>query len=72
MKVLVATEKPFSKVAVDQIREIVEKGGHELATLEKYTDVQQLYAAVADADALIVSDRSRSQAEDRRTCRRRL
>ena len=44
MKVLVATEKPFSKVAVDQIREIVEKGGHELA----------LYAAVADADALIV------------------
>ena len=32
MKVLVATEKPFSKVAVDQIREIVEKGGHELAT----------------------------------------
>ena len=54
MKVLVATEKPFSKVAVDQIREIVEKGGHELATLEKYTDVQQLYAAVADADALIV------------------
>ncbi len=54
MKVLVATEKPFSKVAVDQIREIVEKGGHELATLEKYTDVQQLYAAVADVDALIV------------------
>lgn len=54
MKVLVATEKPFSQVAVDQIREIVEKGGHELATLEKYTDVQQLYAAVADADALIV------------------
>ena len=54
MKVLVATEKPFSKVAVDQIREIVEKGGHELATLEKYTDVKDLFAAVADADALIV------------------
>lgn len=54
MKVLVATEKPFSKIAVDQIREIVEKGGHELATLEKYTDVKEFYAAVADADALIV------------------
>lgn len=54
MKVLVATEKPFSKVAVDQIREIVEKGGHQLATLEKYTDVKDFYAAVADADALIV------------------
>ncbi len=54
MKVLVATEKPFSKVAVDQIREIITKGGHEMATLEKYTDVNEFYAAVADADALIV------------------
>lgn len=54
MNILVATEKPFSKVAVDQIREIAEKGGHKLTTLEKYTDVQQLYDAVADADALIV------------------
>lgn len=54
MKVLVATEKPFSKIAVDQIREIVEKGGHTLALLEKYTDVAQFYEAVADADALIV------------------
>ncbi len=54
MKVLVATEKPFSKIAVDQIREIVEKGGHTLALLEKYTDVAQFYEAVANADALIV------------------
>ena len=54
MKILVATEKPFAKVAVDGIREIVEKAGHELALLEKYTDVQEFYAAVADADALIV------------------
>ena len=54
MKVLVATEKPFAKAAVDGIRAIVEKAGHELALLEKYTDVEQFYAAVADADALIV------------------
>ncbi len=54
MKVLVATEKPFAKVAVDGIREVVEKNGHTLALLEKYTDVNDLYAAVADADALIV------------------
>ncbi|MCR5013719.1 MAG: 3-phosphoglycerate dehydrogenase [Bacteroidales bacterium] len=54
MKVLVATEKPFAKVAVDGIREVVEKNGYELALLEKYTDVNDLYAAVADADALIV------------------
>ncbi|MBR5731030.1 MAG: 3-phosphoglycerate dehydrogenase [Firmicutes bacterium] len=54
MKVLVATEKPFAKAAVNGIREIVEKNGHELALLEKYTDVSQLLEAVADADALIV------------------
>ncbi|MEG0518377.1 MAG: 3-phosphoglycerate dehydrogenase [Bacteroidales bacterium] len=54
MKVLIATEKPFSKVAVDGIRKIVEGAGYQFATLEKYTDVKELYAAVADADALIV------------------
>jgi len=54
MKVLVATEKPFAKVAVDGIRKVVEENGYELALLEKYTDVNDLYAAVADADALIV------------------
>ena len=54
MKVLVATEKPFSKAAVEGIRNIVEEAGYTLATLEKYTDVQQLYDAVADVDALIV------------------
>lgn len=54
MKVLVATEKPFAKKAIDGIREIVEKAGGELVLLEKYTDVAQFHAAVADVDALIV------------------
>ena len=54
MKVLVATEKPFAKVAVDGIREVVEKAGGSLALLEKYTDKQHLLDAVADADALII------------------
>ena len=54
MKILVATEKPFAKIAVDGIREVVEKNGYELALLEKYSDVNDLYKAVADADALIV------------------
>ena len=54
MKILVATEKPFAKVAVDGIRQIVEAAGCELILLEKYTDVSQLYDAVADADGLIV------------------
>ena len=38
MKILVATEKPFAKKAVDGIRKIVEDAGYELALLEKYTD----------------------------------
>ncbi len=54
MKVLVATEKPFAKVAVDGIREVIEGAGYELALLEKYTDKSQLLDAVAKADALII------------------
>ena len=54
MKILVLTEKPFSKVAVDGIREIVEGAGFEFAALEKYTDLSQVYETVADADALII------------------
>jgi len=53
-KVLVATEKPFAKKAVDGIREVVEKAGYELKMLEKYTDKAQLLEAVADVDALII------------------
>ena len=54
MKVLVATEKPFAKVAVDGIREVVEQAGYELVLLEKYTSKQQLLDAVVDVDALII------------------
>ncbi len=54
MKILVATEKPFAKAATDGIKKIADKAGYELALLEKYTDVNELYAAVADVDALIV------------------
>jgi D-3-phosphoglycerate dehydrogenase len=54
MKILVATEKPFAKEAVDGIRKITEGANGELMLLEKYTDVNDLYKAVADVDALIV------------------
>ena len=54
MKVLVATEKPFTKVAVDGIRKIVEEAGHELVLLENYTEKSQLLAAVAEVEAIIV------------------
>ena len=36
MKVLVATDKPFAKVAVDGIRKEIEAAGYELMQLEKY------------------------------------
>ena len=54
MKILVATEKPFAKVAVDGIRQETEAAGNELVLLEKYTDKAQLLEAVKDADALII------------------
>ena len=54
MKILIATEKPFAPVAVQQIREIVEGAGHELALLENYTEKSELLAGVADADAMII------------------
>ena len=53
-KVLVATDKPFVKVAVDGIRKIVENAGYELALLEKYTQKSDLLKAVAEADAIII------------------
>ena len=54
MKVLIATDKPFAKVAVDGIRNEIEGVGYELALLEKYTEKQQLLDAIADADAVII------------------
>ena len=54
MKILVATEKPFAKAAVEAIANVVKEAGMELALLEKYTEKAQLLEAVADADALIV------------------
>lgn len=54
MKVLVATEKPFSAKAVEGIRSRIEAAGHTFALLEKYTSAEELRQAASDADALIV------------------
>jgi len=54
MKILLATQKPFSAAAVDGIRKIAESAGHELVALEKYADQADLVAAVADVDAMII------------------
>ena len=54
MKVLVATEKPFSKVAVDGIKAVTDAAGYELVLLEKYTEKSQLLDAVKDVNAMII------------------
>lgn len=54
MKILVATQKPFSAAAVAGIKDIVEKAGHQFAVLEKYPEQDALIKAVIDADALII------------------
>jgi len=53
-KVLVATDKPFAKVASDQIRTLITEAGFECLFLEKYPDQQTLMNAVTDVDAIII------------------
>ncbi|TKG90720.1 3-phosphoglycerate dehydrogenase [Puteibacter caeruleilacunae] len=64
-KILVATEKPFAPAAIDQIKEVTDAAGFELALLEKYTDKAQLLEAVADAAAIIIrSDKITAEVMD--------
>lgn len=53
-KILVATEKPFAKVATDEIVRIAKEAGYEIVLLEKYTEKKQFLEAVKDVHALIV------------------
>ncbi|MDL2240129.1 3-phosphoglycerate dehydrogenase [Bacteroidales bacterium OttesenSCG-928-K03] len=53
-KILVATDKPFDKKAVEGIKSIVETAGYEFALLEKYTEKAQLLDAVKDVNAIII------------------
>lgn len=64
-KLLVATEKPFSPIAIDQIKDALIGSDLELVLLEKYTDKAQLLDAVKDVDAMIVrSDKVTSDVLD--------
>ena len=54
MKVLIATQKPFAAVAVEGIKSILREAGHEVEVLEKYPAQEDLLAAVASAEALII------------------
>ncbi len=53
-KVLVATEKPFAPIAVDGIRNVLDKAGYELVLLEKYTSPEQWKEASKGVDAMII------------------
>lgn len=54
MKILLATEKAFAPVAVTSMREVIDSAGFKLDLLESYKSKDDLIAAVADADGLIV------------------
>jgi len=54
MKILIATQKPFSADAVAGIKDILGKAGHQVVTLEKYESQSDLLAAVSDVEAMIV------------------
>ena len=54
MKILLATQKPFAAAAVNGIRSILEEAGNEVVLLEKYAGEDELVAAVADVDAMII------------------
>jgi D-3-phosphoglycerate dehydrogenase len=53
-KVLIATEKPFAKEAVQKIKSEFDAAGYQQVWLENYTDPEELRKAAADAEALIV------------------
>jgi D-3-phosphoglycerate dehydrogenase len=53
-KILVATEKPFAKVAVEGIKQIIVDAGFELVLLENYSQKVELMKAVSDVDAIII------------------
>ncbi|MEX0981722.1 MAG: NAD(P)-dependent oxidoreductase [Bacteroidales bacterium] len=53
-KILIATEKPFSKQAVDEVKQVFSAAGYEIKILEKYTKKQELLDAVSDVHGIII------------------
>ena len=52
-KVLIATVKPFSAEAVEEVKGVFSEAGYEVEVLAKYPDQSDLIGAVAGVDALI-------------------
>lgn len=53
-KVLIATEKPFSEQAVEEVKQVFNAAGFALEMLEKYEDKSDLIDAVKGVHALII------------------
>ena len=53
-KVLIATVKPFSAEAVEEVKNVFQEAGFGVEVLSKYPEQSDLVAAVADADAMII------------------
>lgn len=53
-KVLIATVKPFSSQAVEEMKGVFKQAGYEVVVLSKYAEQSDLVNAVADVDALII------------------
>jgi len=53
-KVLIATQKPFSAEAVEEVKGIFKEAGYEVSVLAKYPDQSELVASVVEVDALII------------------
>lgn len=53
-KVLIATVKPFSAEAVEEVKGVLSNAGFDFEVLAKYPNQSDLVAAVSDADALII------------------
>jgi len=53
-KVLIATVKPFSAEAVEEVKSIFQGAGFDVEVLSKYPDQSDLISAVADVDAMII------------------
>lgn len=53
-KILVATEKPFAKAAVESIKKIIVDAGFEFEIIEKYSSKEELINAVSKTNAVII------------------
>lgn len=53
-KVLVATDKPFAKPAVEGIGSVFQSAGYDMVLLENYKEKDDLLKAVKDVDAVMV------------------